>query len=393
MHLNMRPTTRPNTRPTDRPATRPATRPTARPTTRRTARLAAVALVGAGLFQVQAAQAATATYTLTNLGSLGYISTEGAGLDATGQATGVSSLPGTFPTTGCPPKHKPCLAHPAHAFRYSDGAITDLGTLGGEYSAGAAINASGTVAGYADLASGLQHAAVFSGGTISDLGSLSGAAGVSSATAINDAGQVAGSTTAPGISAQEAFIESGGVMTGLGILSGGTFSTATGINSAGAVVGIEDDAASDEHGFVYSDGVRTDLGSLGGPNTAAYAINDNGLIVGTSQTASDADHVFAYSDGTMTDLGGYNIDTVPQAVNDAGVIVGQTYGVTGSGSTFLDAFIYEAGAFHDLNSLIPAGSGWQLTDATAINAAGQILVDATETGNGQTATLLLTPTG
>lgn len=367
--------------------------PNTRTTTRQTARLTAAALVGAALFHVQAAQAATATYTMTDLGSLGYISTDGAGLDATGQATGVSSLPGTFPTTGCPPKHKPCVAHPAHAFRYSGGTITDLGTLGGEYSAGAAINASGAIAGYADLASGPQHAVVFSGGTITDLGSLGGASGASSATAINDAGQVVGSSTAPGISGQEAFVESGGVMTGVGILPGGTFSTATGINASGTVVGTEDDAASDEHGFVFRDGAQTDLGSLGGPNTAANAINDNGLIVGTSQTATDADHVFSYSDGTMTDLGGYNIDTVPQAVNDAGAIVGQTYGVTAGGSAFEDAFIYEAGAFHDLNSLIPAGSGWRLADATAINAAGQILVVATSSTDGDTDTFLLTPTG
>lgn len=343
-------------------------------------------ILAAGLFSAPAAHAAGAGYTMTDLGTLGYISTVGAGLNATGQATGVASLPTTYPTTGCPPKHRPCLAHPAHAFRYSNGVITDLGTLGGHNSAGLAINSSGAVAGYADLSSGLQHAVIFQNGMITDLGSLSGPTGSSEATAINDNGQVAGTSN------EQAFIETGGVMTGLGLLPGGVFSEATGINSGGAVVGIEDNAASDERAFVYAGGVKTDLGTLGGPNAAAYAINDNGLIVGNSQNAADNDHVFSYSNGAMTDLGSYNIDTVPQAVNDAGVFVGQTYGVTSTGSPFYAAFIHQNGTFQNLNTLIPAGSGWNLTNATAINGAGQILVDAVSTTNGQTHTFLLTPT-
>ena len=63
-----------------------------------------------------------------------------------------------------------------------------------------------------------------------------------------------------------------------------------------------------------------------------------------------------------------------------------------SGYPFTHAFIYQAGAFQDLNSLIPAGSGWQLTDAVAVNINGQILVDATDTTNGDNHALLLNPT-
>lgn len=359
---------------------------------RHTAHVSAGILGAAALLGAPAAHAASSTYTITDIGTLGYISTTGTGLNATGQSTGTASLPGTFVTTGCPPKHRPCLAHPAHAYLYSGGDITDLGTPGGNYSAGNAINASGTIAGYSDLANGVQHAAIFANGEITDLGSLSGPTGSSTATAINDNGQVAGQSTGPDVSGEEAFVATGGVMTGLGILPGGTFSTATGINSHGTVVGIEDDAASDQHAFSYNGGVKTDLGTLGGPNAAAEAINDNGEIVGYAQTATDANHVFSYSDGVMTDLGAYNIDTIPTAVNDDGVIVGQTYGVTSGGAPFTDAFIYQNNAFQDLNSLIPADSGWQLTDAVAVNAAGQVLVDATNAG-GQTHTLLLTPTG
>ena len=231
---------------------------------------------------------------------------------------------------------------------------------------------------------------VYKNGSMTGLGTLPGYVN-STATAINDLGQVAGSTTAPGASGQEAFVETNGVMTGLGILPGGTSSSATGINASGVVIGDEDNAASDERAFVYSNGVKTDLGTLGGPSATAGAINNNGLIVGNSQTASDADHVFTYSGGKMTDLGAYNIDTVPDAINNSGVFVGQTYGVGSNGTTFTDAFIYTGGKFEDLNTLIPAGSGYVLYNATGINSSGQIVAQGFSTSNGQSASFLLTP--
>jgi len=65
----------------------------------------------------------------------------------------------------------------------------------------------------------------------------------------------------------------------------------------------------------------TDLGTLGGTNSAAYAVNNNGQIAGYSQSASEATHVFLYTGGKLTDLGQYNIDTVPAAINDSGQIL------------------------------------------------------------------------
>jgi hypothetical protein len=95
----------------------------------------------------------------------------------------------------------------------------------------------------------------------------------------------------------------------------------------------------------------------------------------------------------MTDLGRYNIDTVPAAINDSGVIVGSTYGEDGDGDTFTDAFIHTAsGGFQDLNTLIPAGSGWVLTDAVGVNDAGQIICEADQTSGGDIHAFLLTPT-
>jgi probable HAF family extracellular repeat protein len=60
-----------------------------------------------------------------------------------------------------------------HAFVYSDGAMQDLGTLGGTLSGGLAINASGQVTGWSFIAgSKAYHAFLYSNGHMTDLNSL-----------------------------------------------------------------------------------------------------------------------------------------------------------------------------------------------------------------------------
>jgi probable HAF family extracellular repeat protein len=352
------------------------------------------ALASAGLtaaFAVSAAAPASAqTYTMTDLGTLdrGPFS-EAFGLNASAQVVGRSALPTTVPTTGCPPRH-PCVVHPDHAFIYSAGTMTDLGTLGGNFSWGTAVNTAGEVAGYSTLATGIYHAFLVHHGHMSDLGTLE-ANGSSEAYGINNFEEVVGWSTATDSSGnygQHAFLSIGGKMTDLGTL-GSNYSAASGINNSHQVAGSSDLANGSVHAFLYASGKMTDLGTLGGPQSAAYAINDAGQIVGWAQTASDATHAFLYTGGKMLDLGAYNIDTVAEAINIAGVIVGQTYGVDKTGSPFYHAFVYSGGAFHDLNDLIPAGSGWVLIDATGINDIGQIACDGRNTTNGQTHAFLL----
>jgi probable HAF family extracellular repeat protein len=111
-------------------------------------------------------------------------------------------------------------------------------------------------------------------------------------------------------------------VTDLGTLPGGASSQAYGINASGQVVGQAANASGNTHAFLYSGGVMSDLGTLGGPYSYARGINDSGQIVGWSYltTAFSPQHAFLYtSGGSMTDLG------VPSGYTDSfavGIIPG-----------------------------------------------------------------------
>ena len=201
--------------------------------------------------------------------------------------------------------------------------------------------------------------------------------GPGTATGINDFGEIVGSS-------QGAFLITGGTRTKLPDLSsygGGGFSSASGINNNHQIVGGSDNASGYSHAVMWNNGTITDLGTLGGTQSAAYAINNLGQVTGWAHTASEATHVFLWSNGTMTDLGTFGLDPVGEAINNNGVIVGQS----GNG-----AWIWSNGTFQNLNNLIPPGSGFTLDNATAINDKGQIVANG-KNSTGQEHAFLLTP--
>jgi probable HAF family extracellular repeat protein len=225
--------------------------------------------------------------------------------------------------------------------------MTDLGTLGGSRSVASAISPDGQIVGQAYILGNTPHAFLHSGGTMTDLNTLI-PAGITllSATAINAAGQIVGEAHIPSANnARHAFLYSPGTVTDLGTL-GGTHSVAFGINTTGQVVGssyLPGDRA--QHAFLYSDRM-TDLGILGGRDSFAYGINTTGQVVGRSYLPGDlAHHAFRYRScsGTMIDL----------------------------------------------NDLVPPGV--IVTNATAINTAGQIVGDGRIDGSPHVHALLLTP--
>jgi len=257
-------------------------------------------------------------------------------------------------------------------FLYSNGAMTNLGTLGGSTGVGNGINSSGQIAGYSQNASGTYRAFVSNGAKLTDIGDLGGGSAV--AYAINDLGQVVGSAVTADHS-NHPFLYSNGQMTDLGTLGShgnSWWNSAQSINNKGVVTGTSYDAQGNFFGFVWSNGTMTKIGTLGGPWSQGYAINNKGQITGVAYTTDGNAHAFIRNvKGRMKDLGTFagKFSTLwGFAINDSGVVVGQ--------STFQDtyhAFVYRSGAIKDLNTLIPPGSGWELNEAEGINSAGQIV--------------------
>jgi probable HAF family extracellular repeat protein len=341
--------------------------------------IAAVAAVG--FMGATAMSAFAASYSITDLGNLGYPTARGAGINESGQVAGTSYLAERVEyNVGCAPRHRPCFVHPERPFLWSAGTITNLGSLGGGlFAEGTAINNLGEVAGLSNLKNGERHAFVFHNGKMTDLGPTGRE---SRAFAINDSGVVAGSESIPGEGHTDAVLFTNGKITDLGLIpgSGGIFTSPTGINNSNEVVGSGDNRESMERAWVWRNGTMTDLGTLGGPQAAASAINNSGEIVGFAQTSTDADHGFLDRAGKMTDLGN---NVFPNAISNNGVIAGQG----GCGN----AVILSGGVCSNLQNLIPAGSGYELQTAIGINNKGQILVNAHTVPTYQNHALLLTP--
>ncbi|WP_131736266.1 hypothetical protein [Actinomadura roseirufa] len=147
------------------------------------------------------------------------------------------------------------------------------------------------------------------------------------ANAVNDDGLVVGGATLtdvfPAVQWRNGQIEN------LGTLPGGTYAEAKAVNSAGVAVGVSTTTTGKErgitHAVVFAKGTVTDLNvsATGIANASANAINDKGTIVGSDRSGG-----FVYENGVATDLdtlippnSGYHITTAT-GINENGAIVG-----------------------------------------------------------------------
>jgi len=155
-----------------------------------------------------------------------------------------------------------------------------------------------------------------------DLGALDGV--YSYATSVNEAGEVAGSSSLPNQPGLHAVMwDAQNRIRDLGTL-GGSFSDASGINNRGQVVGVSEDATGLYHAFIWD--AKTGMVDMGpserpGGPLIVSGINDFGVVVGT-WASHGGPFKWTKEEGlTMLDLMGNNYGEA-NAINNLGEIVG-----------------------------------------------------------------------
>lgn len=309
---------------------------------------------------------------------------------------------------------------------YPGDALANLWTLGNPCataydSAATGISNNNYVVGWADRVDGVTHAFLVTpvngrffedanadlvNDLMIDLGTLQASDPVSSATAVNDAGQVTGYsyTMDDGRAAYRAFLltpldnnndgvpdqwfvaagnGANALMIDLGTL-GGTNSWGRAISNRGVVVGESDlDMPTGEHytrAFRWVNGIMTDLGTLReDPNhgfSSASGINDAGIIVGWAENEARERRAFVFRSGRMQDLNellylrsesGANIApsitlTEARDINDDGLIVGWgavrgTGGATSRGFLLIPTWVDPAELEEDNSPTGGTGTG------------------------------------
>jgi len=365
----------------------------------RSAAHAALALGLAGAAPATAQAVTFPSYTVYNLGTLGGTQSSGNAIDPAGQVLGNSNPAGdqttlatiwtngrqiSLGTLGGPnsviewPQHGdavfagfsetgqpdplneawscsaffPSVTHQiCRAFRYADGAMTALPTLGGVNGYGSGVNQAGDIVGWAETA---KH-----------------------------------DTTCqpPQVLQFEAFLYGAdGKPHVLAPLPGDPDSAATAINSQGAVVGISgtcDNAVgaySARHAVVWRGGVAAEILTFGGQGwNTPTDINDANQITGFADLPGDVVNgqlefnpvaFISYGGGAARQIAPLADDTnsIGYAINASGVVVGQSFG----GAEGTRAFIWQAGASADLNTLVAGQSSLYLLYAEGIDNAGAI---------------------
>lgn len=266
----------------------------------------------------------------------------------------------------------------------SNAAIMNPVALGGDFSTATAINDRGEIVGATIIPNGPIHGFRYEKGSVAELDTPGDDQTV--AAAINDAGQIVGATMRSFTNEfgmnylPQAALFRGGLL--ITLVPGTNYSFASGINNQGEIAGVYTwPDGTTTHAFLYKKGMTADLGTLGGDFSEAQGINNRGEIVGLSNLSQDgALRPFLYSRGRMYDLGtfGGNLGSA-NAINDLGEIVG--YSTTSNWQQ--RPFLYSHGRMHDLGTLgdTQPHYGGNYNYAAAINNWGQV-VGQSLTANG-----------
>ncbi len=328
-------------------------------------------------------------YTVTDLGSLGGQEDDATGLNNKSQIVGGADTA----------KHGKGPEFLTNVFVWQNGHMRGVPGLDGSHAFVVAVSDAGQMAGaYSpDPLKAKFAAALFTlSGKVTLLGgfpALQQGYSLSEAEAVNAKGQ------AVGISNNQAFLWSAGRMKRLPPPPGFSAADAGAVNDAGAAAGKATKPGLGKtvtHALLWSaSGHVKDLGVLPGyTDSIARGINAKnqvtgwvGLSGGTGvQGLTFHYQAFLWQNGHMRGLGSIPRlrDSKASALNDLGQVVGNAYHRTDEA-----ALLWQNGKVYELNTLIPAHSGWKLQNALAINNHGLIVGNGIH--NGIRRGFLLTP--
>jgi uncharacterized membrane protein len=244
-----------------------------------------------------------------------------------------------------------------------------------------AVNNLGDAAGYIPQGNGIFHAGLWNhDGTVFDLLTLNGFDS-SLASGVNDAGEVVGvSFSSTDLSHQAGFKWT--AATGIQAIEGAA--TTTSISRNGDISGMTTDSRA---AIFTAAGETINLGTLGDFSLAG-AVNDQRHAAGYSPLqVGGLVHAFFYNGTILQDLGSLQTgdNMLATSLNDSDLVVGQS---NANGNAL--AWIWSATTgVEDLNTLIPADSGWVLTGASGVDVNGRIV--GAGVINGVVHGFLLTP--
>ncbi len=275
-------------------------------------------------------------------------------------------------------------------YLWDNGMLAELGFLPGAnatYAKG--INNLGQIVGSSGLLGTSSSAFIWQDGIMSSLGtppaSICTGCYYTTANDINDQGQVIGTLSAlfP-YPYQLEFVWMNGSLTDAIRASNYTFAVA--INDAGKVL-INTAGIGRSWPAIWDNGNLTQLNTLGGVFSSAKDINNTDQVIGSLTRFGLGGiglHTMLWGDDTVTELENLSSFSA-NSINDSTLVVGAS---RFNNSTSY-AFIWEDGELFDLNTLIPADSGWELVSASKINNKNQIV--GTGKINGESRGFLLTP--
>lgn len=173
---------------------------------------------------------------------------------------------------------------------------------------------------------------------------------------------------------------------------GGSYTSASAINNIGQIAGSsflppDGNGHVYEHAFIWHNGSMRDIGTLGGHDSGAQDINDAGHVIGMSSNAANENRGYWYDGSTMHQLPtchGSEYWPRPEAINNRDQITGN-YLRKG-----FQAFLYQKGHCYPLQNLLDAsGTGWSDLQAYDINDKGAIVGNGLL--NGKSKAFIATP--